>query len=543
MQNTTIDIRQYLFILRRRWIASTLVFLLVLAGGISYCLFWPKTYLATALVVVQPQKVPGKIVQSTVTTRIEERLQIITQQVLSRTRLIEIIDRFNLYPRLRGKVAPDDLAERMRKDITIKLTRKNYFTISFLYSDPKAVAAVTNALAAFYVDSNLRLREQDARGTARFLARELARKKARLAEWEAKITKFKQKHLHELPEAQDKNLMILDQLQKRIDALSYNMYLERGAINYQEQILAGITNEIQKLELKRAWLKKQGVGSGSGKEAGESDPTAIKKEIERLRVFYTDDHPDIQRLKRHLRRALALQKAKKAREAKIKKEGKQVLPEDLELGSLQESRRRTAERIKQSKERIKALEEEKRQVEAELAKFQRYVQNGPQVASALEELTRGYDVEKKAYDSLYAKAQEANMAANLERTQRGEQFEVVDPAQVPDAPYRPDVKKALPATVGLGLMLAVGLSFGLNYIDTSFTSISQVEQLSEFPVLVVVPPLITAEETYHRRRKLLLIGAVYSLVFLGEIALIGMLLTGRAYMLKSVFGKLISLFT
>ena len=202
-QTSTIDIRKHLFILRRRWVLSATVFILVLGMGIGYCLFWPRVYQATALVVVQPQKVPGDLVQATVTTKIEERLQIITQQVLSRTRLTEIMDRFKLYPGLRGKMAPDDLAERMRKDISIQITRKNYFTITFNYTDPKATAAVTNALASFYVDSNLRLREEDAVGTARFLARELARMKEELRVWEEKITAFKEKHLHELPESQD----------------------------------------------------------------------------------------------------------------------------------------------------------------------------------------------------------------------------------------------------------------------------------------------------------------------------------------------------
>lgn len=136
MEDTGINIKSYIFLLKRRWILVAPVFLLVLAGGVAYCLFWPPTYEASCLVVVQPQKVPGDIIRPTVTSKIEERLQIITQQVLSRTRLTEIIERFDLYPDKRNKVTPDELAEMMRRDITIKISRKNYFTITFLYATP-----------------------------------------------------------------------------------------------------------------------------------------------------------------------------------------------------------------------------------------------------------------------------------------------------------------------------------------------------------------------------------------------------------------------
>ena len=150
MESTGIDIKSYIFLIKRRWVMIVPIFLTVLMGGVAYCMFWPPIYEASCLVVVQPQKVPGDIIRATVTTKIEERLQIITQQVLSRTRLTEIIERFDLYPKLRDKITPDDLAERMRKDITIKISRKNYFTISFLYPDPQTVAAVANALGRTY---------------------------------------------------------------------------------------------------------------------------------------------------------------------------------------------------------------------------------------------------------------------------------------------------------------------------------------------------------------------------------------------------------
>lgn len=539
LPTATIDIRKYLFVLRRRWELTVLVFLTILAMGIAYCFFWPKIYEATAMVVVQPQKIPGNIVQATVTTKIDERLQIITQQVLSRTRLTELIQRFDLYPKFRGKVPPDELAERMRANVSIKITRQNYFTITFFYQDPKAVAAVTNSIAAFYVDTNLRLREQDAVGTANFLTRELERMRSQLREWEDRITEFKEAHLQELPEAQDKNLTMLQELGRRLETADYYAGVERSRREHLEMSMANIASEIQKIAMTRAHQRATGVAATGGGSDGESDPTAIKKQIERLRVFYTDDHPDIQRLKRHLAKAEA-QKEKKVED--MKKQGappqEMISEAELEIGSLKDIQTRLAKNLQEAKRKIEEHEKQKVAVAAEIAETKNRIENGPAIAEKLNELTRGYDVLKMAHQKMHGKWLEAKMAANLERTQRGEQFEVMDPAQVPDAPYRPNVRKAIPLALAAALILAVGLSFGLNYLDTSFSSVEQMERMSELPVLVVLPPLITAREAARQHRRLSIIATCYGVVFLVMLGFMGILVTGRAQALKNFVQKL-----
>ena len=506
----------------------------------AYCLFWPKTYEATALVVVQGQKVPGNIVKATITTKIEERLQIITQQVLSRSRLTEIIERFDLYPKVRAKMAPDELAEEMRNQITIKITRKNYFTITFIYLEPHKVAEVTNSLAAFYVDSNIRIREQDAVGTARFLTSEVDKLREQLREREKRITDFKEKHLHELPEEQSNNVSLLAQLENKTHSLTYFLGQERGLMKAEEAEINRITSRLEHIKIQKAHIRKMGASTTGGDNGGESNPKAIKEKIERLKVFYTDDHPDIIRLKMHLRKAEAQEEAKKAElkaaggdAAKLKSE------EDVQIGDLEDQRARGAERVAQIRKRVKDLEEKRAENEARMVQVRQRIENGPAVAKELQDLTREYTLIKKAFDRLFENQQDATMAANLERTQRGEQFEVVDPAQTPESPFRPDVKKALPMTFGLALLVAVGISFGLNYIDTSFSAVEQIEKATEFPVLVVIPPLITAGEAATRRRRQVLVGVFYALTFLFLMGLVGLLLTGKADALKEMLYNLV----
>lgn len=545
MQQTTIDISKYLAILKRRWVLAVSVFLAVLAVGVFYCLFWPPIYQATCLVVVQPQKVPGDIIRTTVTSKIADRLQIITQQVLSRTRLTEIIDRFDLYPDAKGKATPDDLAEKMRKDITIKITRENYFTITFIYNDPKLVAAVTNALAAFYVDSNLRIREEDAVGTARFLTREMERMRAQLREWESRVTDFKLQHLHERPSAREENLSLLSQLNLKIGSLVEAIQKERTRLTYTEVQLGEEQWRLESLKLQRAELLRRGAAPSSEGD-DESDPEALRARIERLRVQYTEDHPDIQRALRQLARAEEAQKLrlrKMLEEAKLKgisAEEATAQAADLQMASVRQSLERISGYIAEAKKNIAHFQEDQAAVQAQIAQVQTWIRNAPKVQEELTELTRGYEELNTAYQKMHGKWLEAKMSANLERTQRGEQFEVVDPAEVPDQPYQPDVKRVVPFSLGLAMALGLGLSFGLAYLDTSFTSVSQMEELSSLPVLVVVPPLETYGEIETKRRNMALLGALYASLFLFLLGLVAVLALGKGSAVKKMILSLVS---
>jgi polysaccharide chain length determinant protein (PEP-CTERM system associated) len=525
-------------------VASTLVSLLALAAGITYCLFWPPVYEAVALVVVQPQKVPGNLVRSTVTTKMQERLQIITQRLLSRTRLMEIIERFDLYPQSRHRVPPDALAERMRRDVAIKITRQNYFTVNFTYAEPKAAAAVTNALAAFYVDSNLRLREDDAAGTANFLARELERMQAQLGEWDRRIAEFKEAHLHELPGSEGHNLGLLKFLSNQRDGIDYQIFKNNGRIDALERTISHLTMSIQRIEFKKAEMLRRGVAVGGGGEAVEdvTNVDALRQRVENLLIKYTEDHPDVVEARRLLKIAEA-NKAKEELEAKSRGEE----PEDrqdaeakeleLELGSLKEQLDRVAQRKAEVHQLLDRLRQEKAEVERSIGAVRQRIENMPAVEEKLDALTRGYSVLKQSYEKMHSRWLEANTAANLERTQRGEQFEVVDPAEVPTTPSRPNARRAIPMTMALAMALAVGLAFGLSYIDTSFTSVQQAEALGELPVLGVVPPLYTDQEMRRRHRNLSFLIALYGGLGLFLLGLAAILFTGRGPALKALFTK------
>jgi uncharacterized protein involved in exopolysaccharide biosynthesis len=239
---------------------------------------------------------------------------------------------------------------------------------------------------------------------------------------------------------------------------------------------------------------------------------------------------------------------KKEREAKLRAEmlAKGMQPpetmptaEDAELNSVRAGKDRSAKRIVEGHARMDMFRQQVADIDAQIEAARHRLENGPAVAEKLGELTRGYDALKTAYEKLQSKTLDANMAANLERTQRGEQFEVVDPAEIPDSPYRPDVKRALPASFGLALMLGLALSLGLSYLDNSFTSVEQMERLGTFPVLVVIPSLVTRREAVRKTSLQRIMLVAYSAAFLVLLAMMGILVTGRGPALKKLLFKII----
>ena len=130
----TYTIYEYMEILRRRVWYIIIPFIVIATGASSYAFFAPRLYKASTLVLVSPQRVPEAYIMSTVSSKVEERLQSIAQEVLSRTRLEQIISDFKLYQKEQQQHSREEVVDLMRKDIKIELPTKKeetkgYFTI------------------------------------------------------------------------------------------------------------------------------------------------------------------------------------------------------------------------------------------------------------------------------------------------------------------------------------------------------------------------------------------------------------------------------
>ena len=220
-------IEEYIEILRRRIWYIIIPFILIVAGASAYAFFAPRQYKASTLVLVSPQKIPEAFVQATVTSKVEERLQSIAQEVLSRTRLEQIIGELKLYQKEQKTLSREEVVALMQKDIKIELPtkrdEKGYFTISYIGRDPNIVTTVANRLASQFIEENLKIRELQAVGTTEFLGIELAASKAKLDELETAVTQYKRRFMGELPEQRDSNIKILEQLQNQLQRVGESL--------------------------------------------------------------------------------------------------------------------------------------------------------------------------------------------------------------------------------------------------------------------------------------------------------------------------------
>jgi polysaccharide chain length determinant protein (PEP-CTERM system associated) len=428
-------------------------------------------------VLVSPQSVPENLVQATVTSRVEERLQSISQEVMSRTRLETIIAEFRLYEKKHKNLSKEEMVELMRKNIKVELPtkkdEKGSFAISFISNDPNTAMAVANRLSSLFIEENLKIREKQASGTTEFLTNELAESKAKLDQMEASVTQYKRRFMGGLPEQRDTNLKILEQMQMQNQRISESL---RAA---QDRKLF-IQKQLSDMEMPASMP----VASGTGKEnpylnsssmavnAGgtyETKKDTLKRELEDLRIKYTENHPDVIATKKKLAN---LEKHKDTFDVKTDPRYKE-LKNQLMATSLD----------------IKRLENENASISAQSNKYLGRIEQTPAREQDMAGLLREYESTKTAYETLLKKSQGAQQAENLEKRQKGEQFRVIDPARVPEEPFSPDVPKILLISLFAGLAGGLALAFIREQLDRSFHDAADVEISLGIKVLATIPKI------------------------------------------------------
>ncbi|WP_319525834.1 XrtA system polysaccharide chain length determinant [uncultured Desulfosarcina sp.] len=472
-------------IIKRRWIIIV-PFVLAMVVGNYLAITLPRVYEASTLILIQPQRVPQNYVQSIVSTDPSERISTLSQQVLSRTNLEKLIQEFNLFQDdERSNMYMEDKLKSLRNRISIDVSRdrrgNDAFTISYQDKDPQKTMNVTNALASYFIDENLRLREAQAVGTSDFLDNELQNMKGRLEDVETKFKQYREKFMGELPEQLDSNLRILDRLQER---LSEN----QKSLSEAKIRLASIQNEATALKAQSTTVI---IGQNTHEEPTDLD--RMKIQLENLLSRYTERHPDVIRLK--------------ARIAEMEKQDQsvaQTAPFVGSDGSVVQNQRVTMPpefrmQYNEVLQEIKRLEVDIEDTQKQVLLYQKRVENTPKREQELLSLRRDYQNIQATYDSLLERKLEAEIAVNMERKQKGEQFRIVDPAKLPEKPIKPNMKKLFIFIVGAGLAIGGGIIFLLEYIDNSFKRPEDIEEDLELPVLCSIPLIISRKTRIIRR--------------------------------------------
>ena len=466
----------YLTILRRRgWIAAVpAVILPLIAVGITFLI--PAQYVSQTLVLVEQQKVPDDYVKPVISEDLNGRLASMKEQIMSRSSLQPIIERFNLYST--QKMTMDDRIDQTRKSIDIKPIRSEIartgglpgFFISFKAPDARTAQAVCGEITSLFVSQNLRDREQSAQGTTAFLKQQLSDAKRNLDDQDAKLATFQQTYVGRLPGQEDSNMNMLTSLNTQLDAATQALSRMEQDKSYEEAMLAQQSRDLQVPEQQRAV------------------PVAQNAELQQLlaqeadlTTRYTPDYPDVVTVRRKIREL----------QAQMAKAPAPAAPVAVQAAPTQSRNEPAA--VQQLRAQLRALDQgisAKRHDQATISNqvrvYQERIQSSPLVQEQYKTLTRDYETAQQFYDELLKKMNQSKMATDLERRQQGEQFRVMDEPNLPDAPYFP--KRIVFAGGGLaaGILLGIALVALVEYRDTALRSERDIWAFTKLPTLGVI---------------------------------------------------------
>lgn len=491
-------------IIRRQKMIVSFVLLAAFAGLAVY-LKTPKVYESTALLIYQQAKVTpgskGVLKPGDVATETQQMVATLTQQVTSRSSLEEIIKQFDLYAEERQRLPMEDVVDVMReKAITISPEKGDVFKVSFRGDTPKKVKEVANALAARFIEENLRYREEKASETSAYVGDELELAKTTLDKKEAVMRDYKLKNYNEMPQQFAANSARLIALQTQLQANRVSAQdLERTKILIQEQIT------LRKEALSQAMAQgvDQEVGPPGRDGRGTGNPVVdelaqARQQLADLHSRYTDKHPEVKRVARKVA-TLEETSASMAKEQADQSEG--ALPEaptpllhDKQLDEL-------LVQFKKADLAMESLNQENEGLKKQISQYEEWLSMTPVREAEWSALTRDYQQLSDHYQQLVGRNLEADAAESLERRQKGSQFKIVDSAYFPEKPIRPNFKRIMLLSLALGLGLGGGLAMALESQDTSFRDVAEVEAYLGVPVLCAVPRIRTDQDCQAERRR------------------------------------------
>ncbi len=556
MNQETIDIRIIKGMIRRRYKGFLALFFVLFLTGSAIAVLLPPTFQSESTILIENQLIPTEYVQSTITGYVEQRIEVITQQVMSSSRLQEIINRFDLYRDMRERYTVSEIIERMRKDIRLNMisaevrdTRTGQpteatiaFRVAYEGKDPSVVQRVATTLASLYLELNLENREQRATSTTSFLEQELESLRARMEEVQGAISEFKKDHLDELPENSSINLQAVNRLTRDLDSTTMR-------INQLEERLILLDGQITNVDPMNPMVTREGKLVKSPAERLKT----MRLELLEIKSRLSDKHPDVKRLNREI---LELEKevgpVDDTREMIRRLEdlsgqlaamkGQQG-PENPDMERLKREAAALAEEIQQSEARsagltlfeekpdnpayvnlktqiattkaeIASLKEERRTLQEDIATYQARIARAPLVEKTYSGMLRDLQSTHQKFAEMTSKLMEARVARGMEESQRGERFTVIDPAMLPEKPHKPNrIAIAL-----ISLILALGGGFGWaagrEALDASVKSAGEAASLAGVPVLSEIARMESSQE---RRRRWIR----YGILVVSVLAIIG----------------------
>jgi polysaccharide chain length determinant protein (PEP-CTERM system associated) len=513
------DLGSYLDVVRRRHLQFLIpLFVAWLAiWGSSW--FLAPRYKSSTLILVEQPTMPRNYVVPNVNDDLQERLQSIEQQILSRTRLLLIINKLNLYTDKRHALSPDEKVQRMRKDVDIELVREpqndaiTAFRVSFSAPDSRIAQQVVGELTSLFIDENSRVREQESEDTTQFIQNQLASARSSLADQEAKVRAFQAVHEGALPSQEASNLQILSglqaQLQNEQDALStarqHSVYTQSLIDQYRNVEATGGTV----------------TGTPTGLGGVNQQLDTLEAKLADLKTRYTDEFPEVRAVKQEI---ASKEKEKQQLLTKLKSEGDDPGHQaDSEASASINSLQSGPALQLQSQLKSDAIEIANREqaittLKSRINDYQARLGAEPAVEQQLADLTRGYEQSQVNYNDLLKKENDSQMATSMEQMQEGERFTMLDPPSLPVKPDFPNRLKMCGTGLGVGFVLGLLVVVGLEFLDDRMHSEVEIQKLLPVAVISEIPEVVTQSDLRSNKIRMTAGWATAAIVLLTILA-------------------------
>ncbi len=500
-----------IIILKRRFLAFLIPAILIAPLGIVAVMLLPAKYTAQGTILVESQQIPTEFVRSTINTYAQERISTIKQRVMTRNRLLEVADEYQLFPRSLGLSESERVSlmrERLRVDLITtsaqarSANRDNTiaFTVSYTDREPNKAFLVANKFITLFLDEDVRTRTTGASNTTEFFDREATRLRDVVAKMESRVSEYKSVNANALPEHLNMHL---------------NM-LERARNN-----LTNAQSSISQMEEERRFLETQMITGASGDNSLASELAQLESELARLRTTYRDSYPevvakrseiasikarmapseDIKRMRNDLTRTedalTALEKAETPDAAAIAAAEADVnaAREALSAKITEETRKGATDiagvqiegRIAVIDNRVKMLNKQIDESMALVAELEERISRTPEVERGISALTRDYENLFKEYQDVLAKRGDAQLAENLEENQQAEKFSILEPALQPDKPSSPNRPQLIFAAIFLALGAGGAVAAGLELFQARLRGRIHLASILDGQPIAVIP--------------------------------------------------------
>ena len=542
----TLDLGDYLAAFRRRRGMIILIAGIVFILGLITAFVWPPTYASSATILIEEQEIPSELVQSTVTSYASERIQVISQRVMTRSNLLGIMDKYGLYQKERQRETTEEVLADMRDDINLDMINADVmdprtgrptaatiaFTVGFEGKNPQLVQKVANELTTLYLNENLRTRTEKAEETTSFLTEESKRLGAEISRLETALAEFKEKNANELPELKDLNTQVLDRTERDISDIDTQIRtLEERKIYLEGQLAildpyGSNTGQILSPAARLQQLRTEYIAYASRYSPSHPDVISRKREIEALEKetgiventsekrarldalqkelvvaekTYTDEHPDVKSLKRQI--ASLEEEIRNPPPATTTKPAP-ASPDNPAYISLKAQ-------AEAADSEIRSLKIKRSQLSDKLTEYEQRLEQTPQVEREYRGLVRDFENSTRRYQDIKSKQMTAEVAQAMEKERKGEKFTLIDPPILPEKPISPN----RPAIIFLSLVLALGAGVGsaaaAESMDSAVRGAKGVISILNTAPLAVIPYLASdADIGRERKRRWLMIGGV-----------------------------------